>query len=108
MGAEVWNHPHKGGCGAPRLSRQLNERKVETMERFPLNTTGDEGVIKDDKIMWIESKDGIYSIKTPYKAFKLRRQGKFLVSVFKTLGVIESGFLYLEGYLEEGSNFGPL
>ncbi|RVW48091.1 Protein CIA1 [Vitis vinifera] len=75
---EIWNHSLEGGCWAPHFPR-------------------------DDEILWTESKDVAFFVKTLYKVLEPGTNKCDL----EFLGTVKGGFLCLRGYLEEGSNFGP-
>lgn len=58
---------------------------------------------RDDEILWTESKDVAFFVKTLYKVLEPGTNKCDL----EFLGTVKGGFLCLRGYLEEGSNFGP-
>lgn len=79
---EVWNHPLKGGCWVPHFSKWLNDWEVGTMEWFLWRLQWRRVYRdKDDKVLWTESKDETFFVKTLYKALESRRQDVFPTSV---------------------------
>ncbi|RVW92161.1 hypothetical protein CK203_027179 [Vitis vinifera] len=105
---EVWNHSIECKCWVPCFSRQINDWELETMEHFLLRLHGRRvSRDRDDEILWIESKNEAFSVKSLYKALYLGMQGVFPTSViWNSWVLLRVVFLGLRGYLEEDSNFG--
>ena len=79
---EVWNHSIECKCWVPCFSRQINDWELETMEHFLLRLHGRRvSRDRDDEILWIESKNEAFSVKSLYKALYLGMQGVFPTSV---------------------------
>ncbi|RVW70981.1 hypothetical protein CK203_059677 [Vitis vinifera] len=78
----VWSHSSEGGCWAPYFFRHFDDWEMESLERFLLRLHGRRvSKDKEDDIMWIESKDGTFSVKSLFKAWELGRQSVFLTRV---------------------------
>ena len=70
------------------------------MERFLLKIQG-KGLISrlEDRVLWKETKDGKFSIKSLYSAFELRYAVSFLRSIIWSLCSYQGGFFGLESFM---------
>ena len=64
---DYWNEPTYGEGWNPLFTRLFNDWEVEEVQRL-LFQLGLEAVIKgrEDRFSWIESKDGLFSVKLLY------------------------------------------
>ena len=70
----VWN---------PRFSRPFNDWKVEEMERFLVTIQGRRlNHNLEDRVLWKETKDGIFFVKSLYSALDSRSAVQFPKSIF--------------------------
>ena len=88
------------GGWSPRFSRPFNDWEVEEVERFLLAIHGKRMVTNvEDRVLWKETKDGKFSIKSLYSAFELRYAVSFLRSIIWSLCSYQGGFFGLESFM---------
>ena len=75
---ELWDHLGGEGVWSPRFSRPFNDWEVEEVERLLLLIRGRRlNPLLEDRMLWKETKDGIFSVKSLYSALASRRVVQF-------------------------------
>ena len=70
------------GGWSPRFSRPFNDWEVEEVERFLFAIQGKRMVTNvEDRVLWKETKDGKFSIKSLYSALELGSTVSFPKSI---------------------------
>ena len=79
---ELWDSLGEEEVWSPRFSRPFNDWKVEEMERF-LVTIQERRLNHnlEDRVLWKETKDGIFSVKSLYSALDSRSAVLFPKSI---------------------------
>ena len=81
---ELWQHSNEGGSWNPNFPRPLNDWEIVIVERF-LARLEDKVVVEGrkecDKVCWVETKSGTFSIKSLYASLEIKRVVQFPSSV---------------------------
>ena len=80
--AELWQHSNEGGGWNPNFLRPLNDWEIVIVEPFLARLQDkvvEEG--KEDKVCWVETKSGTFSIKSLYASLETGRVVQFPSSV---------------------------
>ncbi|RVW65263.1 Transcription initiation factor TFIID subunit 5 [Vitis vinifera] len=71
---ELWDHSGEEGVWSPSFSRPFNDWEVEEVERLLLTIQGRRlNPLLEDRMLWKETKDGIFSVKSLYSTLASRR-----------------------------------
>ena len=79
---ELWDSSGEEGVWSPKFSRPFNEWEMEEVERLLLTIQGmrlDPNL--EDRVLWKETKDGIFSVKSLYSALVSRSVVQFPNSI---------------------------
>ena len=70
---EVWTAMGKnGGSWSPCFNKPFNDWELEEVERLFCCLDGKKvNVDEEDRVRWMESKDGVFSLKSLYRALQL-------------------------------------
>ncbi|RVW27695.1 Retrovirus-related Pol polyprotein from transposon RE1 [Vitis vinifera] len=75
---ELWDHSGDEGVWNPSFSRSFNDWEVEGVERLLLTIRGRRlNPLLEDRMLWKETKDGIFSVKSLYSLLASRRDVQF-------------------------------
>ncbi|RVW25474.1 putative ribonuclease H protein [Vitis vinifera] len=75
---ELWDHSGDEGVWNPSFSRSFNDWEVEGVERLLLTIRGRRlNPLLEDRMLWKETKDGIFSVKSLYSSLASRRDVQF-------------------------------
>ncbi|KAJ9707156.1 hypothetical protein PVL29_002241 [Vitis rotundifolia] len=75
---ELWDHSGDEGVWNPSFSRSFNDWEVEEVERLLLTIRGRRiNPLLEDRMLWKESKDGIFSVKSLYSSLVSRGDVQF-------------------------------
>ena len=80
--AELWQHSNEGGGWNPNFLRPLNDWEIVIVEPFLARLQDkvvEEG--KEDKVCWVETKSGTFSVKSLYASLETGRVVQFPSSV---------------------------
>ena len=79
---ELWDSSGEEGVWRPRFSRPFNDWEVEEVERLLLTIQGRRlNLNLEDRVLWKETKDGIFSVKSLYSALVSRSVVQFPNSI---------------------------
>nr|CAN66499.1 hypothetical protein VITISV_010636 [Vitis vinifera] len=79
---ELWDHLGEEGVWSPSFSRPFNDWEVEEVERLLLTIRGRRlNPLLEDRMLWKETKDGIFSVKSLYSTLASRRVVQFPNSI---------------------------
>ncbi|RVW35452.1 putative ribonuclease H protein [Vitis vinifera] len=79
---EMWDHSGGEGVWSPSFSRPFNEWEVEEVERLLLIIWGRRlNPLLEDSLLWKETKDGIFSVKSIYSILDSRRGVQFPINI---------------------------
>ncbi|RVW36131.1 hypothetical protein CK203_079621 [Vitis vinifera] len=79
---ELWDSSGEEGVWRPRFSRPFNDWEVEEVERLLLTIQGRRlNLNLEDRVLWKETKDGIFSVKSLYSALVSRSVVQFPSSI---------------------------
>ena len=71
---ELWDHSVEERVWSPSFSRPFNDWEVEEVERLLLTIRGRRlNPLLEDRMLWKETKDGFFSIKSLYSTLASRR-----------------------------------
>ena len=71
---ELWDHSGDEGVWNPSFSRSFNDWEVEGVERLLLTIRGRRlNPLMEDRMLWKETKDEIFSVKSLYSILVSRR-----------------------------------
>ncbi|RVW54190.1 Transcription initiation factor TFIID subunit 5 [Vitis vinifera] len=71
---ELWDHSGEKGVWSPSFSRPFNDWEVEEVERLLLTIRGRRlNPLLEDRMLWKETKDEIFSVKSLYSTLASRR-----------------------------------
>ena len=79
---DLWQHSNERGVWNPIFPRPLNDWEIDMMERFLARLQDkvvDEG--SEDKIWWVEAKNGTFSVKSLYASLETGSLVQFPASV---------------------------
>ena len=80
---ELWDSSREEGVWSPTFSRPFNDWEVEEVERLLLTIQGRRlNPNLEDRVLWKETKDGIFSVKSLYSALVSRSVVQFLIASF--------------------------
>ncbi|RVX02461.1 hypothetical protein CK203_031201 [Vitis vinifera] len=105
---EVWSHSSEEGCWAQCFSKHFNDWEMKSLECFLLRLHG-RRVFKDreDEILWTESKDRAFFVKSLYRVLELGRRSVFPIRLAwffrgkeKEEGMTGCSFIPFLDYLE--------
>ena len=67
---ELWTaEGERGGSRTPHFNRPFNDWELKEMERLFCCLDGKKvSVDEEDRVRWIDSKDGVFSVKSLYRA----------------------------------------
>ncbi|RVW23454.1 putative ribonuclease H protein [Vitis vinifera] len=79
---EMWDHSGGEGVWSPRFSRPFNDWEVEEVERLLVIIRGRRlNPLAEDCLLWKETKDGIFSVKSLYSILDSRRGVQFPINI---------------------------
>ncbi|RVW89101.1 putative ribonuclease H protein [Vitis vinifera] len=97
---ELWDHSGDEGVWNPSFSRSFNDWEVEEVERLLLTIRGRRlNPLLEDRMLWKETKDGIFSVKSLYSSLASRRDVQFPYSnIWSTCVPTKVSFFAWEAY----------
>ena len=110
--SDVWTVSASGereGSRSPCFSKSFNDWEMDEVERL-LFCLGGKKVNLDekDRVRWLESKDGNFSVKSLYKALESDSSVSFLWKIiWKSRVQPKNKLLCLGSIMGKSSNFGP-
>ena len=85
---ELWDSMGEEGGWSPRFSRPFNDWEVEEVERLLVTIQGRQlNSNLEDRVLWKETKDGIFSVKSLYSALDSSSVVRFPTSIIWSLCV---------------------
>ncbi|RVW51874.1 hypothetical protein CK203_067969 [Vitis vinifera] len=79
---EMWDHSGGEGVWSPSFSRPFNDWEVEEVERLLLTIQGRRlNPLLEDRLLWKETKDEIFSVKSLYSILVSRRGVQFPINI---------------------------
>ena len=95
---ELWDSSREEGVWSPRFSRPFNDWEVEEVERlFSTIRERRHNPLLEDRVLWKETKDRIFSLKFLYSALDSRSDVQFPKSIIWSPCVhTKVGFFYWE------------
>ena len=79
---ELWDSSGEEGVWSPRFSRSFNDWEVEEVEGLLLTIRGRRlNPLLEDRVLWKETKDGIFLVKSLYSALVSRSIVQFPNSI---------------------------
>ena len=93
---EVWSHSSEEGCWAQCFSKHFNDWEMKSLECFLLRWHG-RRVFKDreDEILWTESKDRAFFVKSLHRVLELGRRSVFPIRLFGICGRLRRKNLWI-------------
>ena len=97
---ELWDYSGDEGVWNPSFSRSFNDWEVEGVERLLLTIRGRRlNPLLEDRMLWKETKDGIFSVKSLYSSLASRRDVQFPYSnIWSTCVPTKVSFFAWEAY----------
>ena len=79
---EIWSPDEGGGCWNPLFVRPFNDWELEEVNNFLtcLNRTKVQPSL-EDKVRWVEEKNGLFSVNSMFKVLDSASHGYFLVNI---------------------------
>ena len=75
---ELWDSTGEKGDWSPRFSKSFNDWEVDEVERLLVTIQGRRlNFNLEDRVLWKETKDGIFSVKSLYSALDSRSAVQF-------------------------------